>query len=792
MLTFNPSGIEQETLEHINRVRLNPQDELDFLFSSHPSPLTARDADVQAAIDFFNVSGATLESQFASLNPAPALAWNESLYDAATTHNQLMIVNDLQSHQLPGEADLLTRLVAAGYNWENSVRVGENVFAHSESALFGHAGFVVDWGFGPGGIQSPAGHRINIMDQGFHEVGIAIAIETDPTTSVGPQLVTQDFGRRGNYGNPAVLGVIYDDANGDGHYNAGEGRGGVQVQVAGSNGTFTTTSMTAGGYQIKVPAGSYTVTASGGGLSGPMVSSVTVGGSNEKVDFESSSVPAVATYVVNLTNFSAHTVVLSDDGVAGNGVSQVTIDGTPTAFVSPTTSIVINGANRADMITLASLDSSFTGQVFVTGGDGNDVINASSFGRAVQIDGGAGSDVITGGSGSDFLDGRGGNDTLSGLAGNDTLTGGGGADRLDGGAGNDRLYGRGSSKDVLTGGPGNDTLDGGAGVDRVVEFPVGDAEVRTTRLTGVGDDRLAGIERVLLTGTNGANRFDASAFSVGGLEEVVFFGFGGDDELIGSSGHDRINGGAGNDTLRGAGGNDRLAGGSGADLLDGGPGNDRAFAQGGSGDSVTGGPGNDTLDGGSGQDQLVEQGDVNFTLTNTVLTGLGTDVLSGFEHARLIGGDSANVFDATAFTISGARITLMGGGGDDDLRAANGNDRLFGGDGNDTLRGNGGNDRLDGGNGNDGLAGAAGNDVLNGLAGDDTLFGGTGNDVLNAGDGADTAIGGDGVDTVNGGNGLDVLAGSSGDGTPTGDTVVGDPSEIDELFQFDPLPEWAN
>ena len=49
--------------------------------------------------------------------------------------------------------------------------------------------------------------------------------------------------------------------------------------------------MTAGGYQIKVPAGSYTVTASGGGLSGPMVSSVTVGGSNEKVDFESSSVP---------------------------------------------------------------------------------------------------------------------------------------------------------------------------------------------------------------------------------------------------------------------------------------------------------------------------------------------------------------------------------------------------------------------------------------------------------------------------------------------------------------------
>lgn len=791
LLTFDPSGIEQETLEHVNRVRINPQAELDFLFSSHPTPLTARDPDVQAAIDFFGVSGTTLESQFAALNAAPALAWNEALYNAAGAHNQLMIANDEQSHQLPGEADLLTRLVAAGYNWESSIRVGENVFAHSESALFGHAGFVVDWGFGPGGIQNPAGHRINIMDQGFQEVGIAIALDNDLATSVGPQLVTQEFGRRGNYGDPAVLGVIYDDANADGYYNAGEGLGGVQVQISGTNGTFTTTSMTAGGYQIKLPAGTYTVTASGGGLSGPIVESVTVGGSNEKVDFVSSSSPAAETYTVNLTNFSSHTVVLSDDGVVGNGVSLVTIDGTPTAFVNPTTSIVINGANRADTITLTSVDNGFSGQVIVNGGDGKDVINAGSFNLVVQIDGGGGADVITGGTGNDVLGGGGGNDTISGQAGNDTLTGGAGADRLFGNAGNDRLKGQGSSKDVLTGGPGDDTLDGGNGIDRVVEAPTGDAEIRTTQLIGIGNDRLVGIERVLLTGNNGANRFDASAFSVGGLEEVVFFGLGGDDELIGSSGHDRINGGAGDDTLRGGRGNDRLAGGSGSDALDGGEGNDRVFAQGGSGDTVTGGPGDDTLSGGSGQDRLVEEGDVNFTLTNTTLTGLGTDQISSFEHARLVGGDSANVIDAEGFTVSGARVTLIGGGGDDDLRAPGGDDRLLGGDGNDTLRGNAGNDFLDGGQGNDGLSGALGNDVITGAAGDDTLFGGAGSDVLDGGEGSDTAIGGDGADTVTGGDGVDVLAGSSGDGNPTGDSVIGDPAEIDEMFQFDPLPDWA-
>ena len=61
-------------LEYLNRFRDNPQAELDALLSSYPSPLTARDPDVQTALDFFNVDGATLANQFAGLNPAPPLA----------------------------------------------------------------------------------------------------------------------------------------------------------------------------------------------------------------------------------------------------------------------------------------------------------------------------------------------------------------------------------------------------------------------------------------------------------------------------------------------------------------------------------------------------------------------------------------------------------------------------------------------------------------------------------------------------------------------------------------------
>ena len=133
LLTFDPSPLEQEMLELLNRFRDNPQGELDELLSSHPTPLTARDADVQAALDFFEVDGTTLESQFAGLRPAPPLAWNEALYDSAETHNSLMIQFDEQSHQLPGEAGLLDRDVAAGFDWQFSVRVGENIFAYSQA-----------------------------------------------------------------------------------------------------------------------------------------------------------------------------------------------------------------------------------------------------------------------------------------------------------------------------------------------------------------------------------------------------------------------------------------------------------------------------------------------------------------------------------------------------------------------------------------------------------------------------------------------------------------------------------
>jgi uncharacterized protein YkwD len=289
LLTFNPTGLEQELLEHTNRIRTNPQGELDVLLTSF-NPLQSSDPHVTNALNFFNVDANVLQEQWATLVPAPPLAWSEPLSDAAHAHNLLMIQFDQQSHQLPGEPGLFERFENAGWSWSGSAKVAENIYAFAQNPFHAHAGFVIDWGTGSqgsiGGIQNPPGHRNNIMDPEMQEVGISIVPESNPNTNVGPQVVTQDFAMRGNYGNPNLLGVVFDDANDNGRYEAGEGMGGVTIDIVGTGGTFSTTTWSAGGYQVKVPSGTYTVTASGGAMPQPVVlESVVVNTANVKVDF---------------------------------------------------------------------------------------------------------------------------------------------------------------------------------------------------------------------------------------------------------------------------------------------------------------------------------------------------------------------------------------------------------------------------------------------------------------------------------------------------------------------------
>ncbi|MEM8679853.1 MAG: Ig-like domain-containing protein [Planctomycetota bacterium] len=284
LLALNPTPFEQELLESINRMRLDPQAELDVIFAATTPNLIAYDRDVQAAIDYFDVSRELLLDQWSELTPTAPIALNEALTEVAAAHNIAMRDADVQAHEIEGEPGLGQRARDAGYRFRSLL---ENVFAYGESPMHTHAGFVVDWGEGPGGIQDPAGHRDNIMDPAVFDVGIAVLQELDPSTEVGPYLITQDFGIPRTRGNPFVLGVAYTDNNRDGIFNAGEGIGNATITITGDNGTFTTTSWDAGGYQLRVPAGVYEVIASGGSLGGTYSAGmIAVGTDNVRINFE--------------------------------------------------------------------------------------------------------------------------------------------------------------------------------------------------------------------------------------------------------------------------------------------------------------------------------------------------------------------------------------------------------------------------------------------------------------------------------------------------------------------------
>ncbi len=292
LLSFGPSGLEQEALEYINRFRSDPQAELVLLTESD-------DADVNFAIQFFDVDLAVLADQFSQLQAVQPLAWNQMLYESAHAHNDLMMQYDQQSHRLPGEPGLADRIRAQGYALTGPSGLGESLYAYTESPFHQHAAFVIDWGDTDTGIQQPPGHRDAMLTAAFREVGIALVPEQadgldDPSTSIGPYVTTHHYGFWTDTtddvtrDDPYVTGVVYEDRNGDGFYTAGEGVGGIDVTVTGPEGTFTTTTMSAGGYQLRVPDSAseqqYEVTFASGGLGQARSFDVMVSSENVKVD----------------------------------------------------------------------------------------------------------------------------------------------------------------------------------------------------------------------------------------------------------------------------------------------------------------------------------------------------------------------------------------------------------------------------------------------------------------------------------------------------------------------------
>jgi hypothetical protein len=296
-----PTDEAQLYLELINRARANPKAEGLRL-------ATSTDPDVQNALKQFKVDLDVLKSEFAAFEPRPPLAMNKLLTDAARLHTEFLFETATQTHTGRGGSDLQQRVEAVGYNWYN---LGENVYSYARDTFYSHDGFQVDWGVGTNGMQNPRGHRNNIHDFLVpdplfpdeevvinREVGIAVILGTKTVGSntVGPHLVTQDFGTDGN-NTPFVTGVAYYDLNANNFYDLGEGIGGLTVNVEGAS-SYAVTSAS-GGYAVPVPNTSATddlaVTFTHLNTENTFKARALFNNANVKVDFKPAFVPALLT-----------------------------------------------------------------------------------------------------------------------------------------------------------------------------------------------------------------------------------------------------------------------------------------------------------------------------------------------------------------------------------------------------------------------------------------------------------------------------------------------------------------
>jgi Ca2+-binding RTX toxin-like protein len=251
----------------------------------------------------------------------------------------------------------------------------------------------------------------------------------------------------------------------------------------------------------------------------------------------------------------------------------------------------------------------------------------------------------------------------------------------------------------------------------------------------------------------------------------------GNDVICGGAGKDRLVGGSGNDILFGGDGDDEVIGGADNDRLDGGAGNDKLW----------GAPGVDTLDGGTGTGDLANYSDgATQGAAVNLSTGVVTNDARGFTETAT-GVENVRGAKAHANQLRGddGPNSLYGGGVNDQIAAAGGNDALFPGAGTNGL---------DGGNGFDTLhyetLGGTSGVTVSDLDGSGTTTGavsdtfsavenvsGTPNadtitvdwtgvaSVIKAFAGDDTlsSADGDGLDTMNGGPGSDSCDSADGD-----------------------------
>jgi uncharacterized protein YkwD len=237
---YAPTNAEQVFLERLNDARANPA-----------------------------AYGASIGVDLSGVAARPPLAINPLVVEAAHLHSQDMSDQNYFSHYTPQGLGPGERLTNAGFGWTYWGESIAAMFPTPETAL---AGLITDAGV------PTLEHRKHLLGMEDlyavqNQVGFGV-VQGGAGTYVNYYTVDTGLGYDTR---PFITGVVYADGNGNGRYDAGEGLGGVTVNVPGVGATTTWAS---GGYSIQVYPGTYAVTASGGGLNAPVTQTVTVGAGN--------------------------------------------------------------------------------------------------------------------------------------------------------------------------------------------------------------------------------------------------------------------------------------------------------------------------------------------------------------------------------------------------------------------------------------------------------------------------------------------------------------------------------
>ena len=208
----------------------------------------------------------------------PPVTVNPLLTDAARVHSQWMLDNDIFAHEGANNNSPTDRMITAGYTFAGSWSNGENI------AWAGTTAPTIDltqYALGHHeGLFKSAGHRENILNAGFREIGVGQkqGFFMLNNTNYLSSMLTEDFAKSGN--NYFLTGVVYTDTNNNQFYDVGEGLDGITITTNGKSYPVYST----GAYSIPLTNGIYDVVITGSSLPNTVNYQIQISNANIKLN----------------------------------------------------------------------------------------------------------------------------------------------------------------------------------------------------------------------------------------------------------------------------------------------------------------------------------------------------------------------------------------------------------------------------------------------------------------------------------------------------------------------------